>query len=345
MKFKQLDLKGKKEFVVEGRDDLQEYNVQYNFSKKKLDADTVTGRYRKLSSYIIKDDLVHAVNAAIVTGRPLLLKGAPGSGKTQLAAAIASYFYGPDMYKNYFEWHVKSKSKAIDLGYEFDHIARLRDATISAHDAGAAERSKNEDNYITLGAMGKAFKTFPNKTEQESDCLKPILLIDEIDKGDIDFPNDLLLELDEMRFRIKEKKDFYIDAPLNNRPLVFITSNDERELPPAFLRRCLYFYIPPFDNELLEKIASIKLKSFYADFISKKDLENQNLKLDEKPIKAFVEKYSTLRQNVQGNKQPSTSEMLDWLKLICFHESTGLKTMKELIDDEGLQNIALKLNA
>ena len=334
MNQKLLELNGTNELEIPGIN-AKAYDVSYDFGETKLVHKPRAGVSKYISTYIIGNELVNAVNAAIITGRPLLLKGEPGCGKTKLAQSIAAYFYGEEAQKYYFEWHIKSKSQAKDGGYIFDHVGRMRDATISSTDANAKKRAANPDNYINLEALGKAFTTASSKAKK-----KPILLIDEIDKGDIDFPNDLLLELDEMRFKIHEKDNTFIEAPDDLKPLVFITSNNERELPPAFLRRCLYYYIPSFDSELLAKIAQVKMAEFYADFEGKDDL-----KLSDEHLAQFVEKFEALKKEETGSKPPSVSEMLDWLKLIVFEVTRREKDFKTVLDDGQLQKIALKLNA
>lgn len=331
MKTELLDINGKTELHVAGIT-AKNYDLSYDFEKAAI-VSKKHNTSKRISTYIISKELANAVNAAIVTNRPLLIKGEPGCGKTRLAQAVASYFYGQETYKYYFEWHVKSKSKARDGGYLFDHVGRLRDATISSSDEIAKAKAAEASNYVTMGAMGYAFQAIAPEGK------KPILLIDEIDKGDIDFPNDLLLELDEMRFKINEMKETYIDAPTDQRPLVFITSNDERELPPAFLRRCLYYYIPRFKKPLLTKIATSKLQEFYEELI----IENPKPLPDESMDK-FISEFQRVKENASG-KPPSTSELLDWLKLLTFKQYNENISFNDLITDPALQNIALKLNA
>ncbi len=333
MKHKLLEIpKGKtiievKEILANGFDhnyDFETKEVKYLPNKKKI----------KYSTYFIDKDLVDAVNSAIVTGRPLLLKGAPGCGKTKLAAAVAAHFHKDNFLNHYFEWHVKSRSKAKDGAYSFDHINRLRDATVAKTD-DETEKVKNPKNYVSLGPMGYSFRSAP-KTG------KTILLIDEIDKGDIDFPNDLLLELDEMRFAINELKESekYIEAEKDNSPLVIITSNDERELPPAFLRRCLYYKIPDFEGGLLKKIAKSKLKQYYevykTDSYQPKALDNDN-------IDAVIEKFIKVRDGATGIKMPSTSELLDWFQLIVYRLNVKNEKVEEIIDNDLLRKLALKI--
>lgn len=327
-----------RELTVEGRN-VNTYDIDLKFDEEGEGRLSVEDRgaeeRERVSSYIISKELVNAVNAAIVTGRPLLLKGEPGCGKTKLAQAVAVAFFGENANRYYHEWHVKSNSNAQEGGYVFDHVNRLRDATVSDKDEQARNRVENLTSYIELGPMGRAFLT---ETPEERNY-PAILLIDEIDKGNIDFPNDLLLELDEMRFRIGELKDYYVKADREKRPLVFITSNDERELPPAFLRRCLYYRIPPFEQDLLEKIARKKLQEFYTDL----DIADKSL-ISEQEVTAIVKKFLEIKDGNTTGKPPSTSEMLDWLMLITYHlNQPGAKKVEELIEDKNLQTLALKI--
>lgn len=309
-------------------------NFRFDFNTKELSS-SLNDKRIELSSYFISKDLVNAINAAIITGRPLLLKGEPGCGKTKLAKAVAAYFYGDQFSQYYFEWHVKSRSNSKEGAYVYDHVSRLRDATIADKDNRDNIKAKNPSNYIELGPMGLAFVVKPPTGKL------PILLIDEIDKGDIDFPNDLLLELDEMRFAISEldMDNKYIAANEERRPLVFITSNDERELPPAFLRRCLFYRIPPFEASLLEKIANSKLEDFYEEFDNGKASE----KIPEKEVTEIVKKFLSIKDNVSNAKPPSTSELLDWLKMITYQVNKEGVKVADIIEDKKLQALALKL--
>lgn len=254
-----------------------------------------------LKPYFPDEKLRKAVDMALALKRPLLLKGDPGCGKTRLAEAVAYDLYGDDFDNHYFEWNIKSGSKVSDGIYTFDHIKRLRDAQLDH-----INKTKTSDDlslYIEKGALAKAFGA--------SKKGKPaILLIDEIDKADIDFPNDLLLELDQKRFEIPElinskNLDFQKQGRITaeESPLIFITSNDEKDLPPAFLRRCLFHYVDfPKIADLLKIV-----KANFADF-------------DETILNRALEKFEILRGKMQGNtnaeKRVSTSELIDWIFLI-----------------------------
>lgn len=243
---------------------------------------------QKLYPYLPEPDLVEAVNLAIFLERPLLLKGEPGCGKTQLARAVAYELELP------FEaWYVKSTSKARDSLYTYDTIGRLRDAQLTAY-GGVLNPNipqiNNPTAYIRWGPLGRAFQN--NQ--------RTVVLIDEIDKADIDFPNDLLLEIEEKRFIIEEiGQEIKAQIP----PIVFITSNDERDLPNAFLRRCLFHYIDFPNNERLIQI----INAHFPD-------SEENL------VKNAVQKFQELREELQNesefNKQVSTSELIDWFRVL-----------------------------
>ncbi|AHB48952.1 ATPase AAA [Hyphomicrobium nitrativorans NL23] len=238
---------------------------------------TTTGptRFEGTSSYVATRDLTVAVNAAITLERPLLIKGEPGTGKSVLAQEVARALGAP-----LIEWHVKSTTKAQQGLYEYDAVSRLRDGQLGD------ERVKDIRNYIRRGKLWEAFVA----------DARPVLLIDEIDKADIEFPNDLLLELDRMEFFVYETGE---TVSARQRPIVIITSNNEKELPDAFLRRCFFHYIKFPDPETMQQIVDVHFP----------DLKNR---LVGDALRIF---YS-LRDVPGLKKKPSTSELLDWLKLL-----------------------------
>ncbi|MFD1881429.1 AAA family ATPase [Paracoccus pacificus] len=232
-------------------------------------------QFKSTSSYIAPDDLTMAVNAAITLERPLLVKGEPGTGKTELARQIAASLGLPIV-----EWNIKSTTKAQQGLYEYDAVSRLRDSQLGdarVHDIG---------NYIRKGKLWQAFEA-PGKV---------VLLIDEIDKADIEFPNDLLQELDRMEFHVYETGE---TVQAQHRPVVIITSNNEKELPDAFLRRCFFHYIRFPDAETLARIVAVHFPNLKPRLLS-----------------TALEQFFELRETPGLKKRPSTSEMLDWLKLI-----------------------------
>ena len=230
-------------------------------------------------SYIATDDLMMPVNAAVTLERPILVKGEPGTGKTQLALEVANSLGHP-----LFEWHIKSTTKAQQGLYEYDAVARLRDSQLGD------ERVHDIANYIVRGKLWDAF---------ESDQ-QPVLLIDEIDKADIEFPNDLLQELDRMEFFVYETKRL---VKARHRPIIVITSNNEKELPDAFLRRCFFHYIKFPDKDTMAKIVDVHFPDL------KKDL-----------LREALEAFYKVR-DVRGlKKKPSTSELLDWIKLLLAED-------------------------
>ena len=239
-------------------------------------------KFKSTDTYIAADDLAVAVNAAVTLERPLLVKGEPGTGKTELARQVAN-----SLEMEIIEWNIKSTTRAQQGLYEYDAVSRLRDSQLG--DA----RVHSVENYIKKGKLWKAFDT-----EQ-----KVVLLIDEIDKADIEFPNDLLQELDRMAFHVYET-GATVEAKC--RPVVIITSNNEKELPDAFLRRCFFHYISFPDPETLRKIIEVHHPS----------LKSQLL---ETALSQFFE----LRETSGIKKKPSTSEVLDWLKLILAEDLTA----------------------
>jgi len=257
-----------------------------------------------LDPYIPDSSLKEAIELMQILERPLLLRGEPGCGKTRVAQAYAYERYKdePLGYRSfYYEWHVKSSSRAQDGLFHFDHIARLRNANRPGSNTAETETPEELVRYRELGPLGKAFlASRPGKPA--------ILLIDEIDKADIDFPNDLLLELDEMRFVIRDTKEEIV--PLV-RPLIFITSNQERELPQAFLRRCLFHYIKFPDKTRLEEIM---LANFPMFSLSKKGPEFLS-----NAIRRFDELRTELQNNPTVNKNVSTSELKDWIRILSTY--------------------------
>ncbi len=236
-------------------------------------------RFEGTSEYISTDDLTLAVNASITLERPLLVKGEPGTGKTELARQIASSLGLPII-----EWNIKSTTKAQQGLYEYDAVSRLRDSQLGD------ERVKDISNYIK---KGKIWEAFENKG-------KSVLLIDEIDKADIEFPNDLLQELDKMEFFVYETGETIRSV---ERPIVIITSNNEKELPDAFLRRCFFHFIQFPQKDTLESIVQVHFPNI------KKTL------LDE-----ALNQFFEVREVPGLKKKPSTSEMLDWLKLLLSED-------------------------
>lgn len=266
--------------------------------------------------YIPSPELVKAVKFAQISKRPLLVKGEPGCGKSSLAEAVAyELFEGKADYNNYFfKWYVKSSSKAQEGLYQINHLERLQQANTREGDGRKStdiilKTNKDKGEYIELGALGKAFQV---TNTMPGDFPAPVVLIDEIDKADIDFPNDLLLELDKMEFTISEAKNengdsVTIRANRDKKPLIIITSNDEKQLPPAFLRRCLFFYIDFPGPEMLYKI------------IAARDMKG----IQGAELRAASTLFSALRYAIESQgtttKNITTSELLDWITLINFY--------------------------
>ena len=236
-------------------------------------------RFVGTAQYVATDDLMMAVNAAVILGRPLLIKGEPGTGKTQLALEVASALERP-----LYEWHIKSTSKAQQGLYDYDAVSRLRDSQLGD------ERVNDIRNYIVKGRLWEAFET----------DTQPVLLIDEIDKADIEFPNDLLRELDRMEFYVHETREL---IRARHRPIVIITSNNEKELPDAFLRRCFFHYIRFPDAETMERIVRVHYPTLKKELLSE-------------ALNAFFR----VREVPGLKKKPSTSELLDWLKLLLAED-------------------------
>ncbi len=238
-------------------------------------------RFEGTKSYVADSDLKIAVNAAIALERPLLIKGEPGTGKTVLAAEIAQAIGAP-----LIEWHIKSTTKAIHGLYEYDAVARLRDSQLGD------PRVSDIRNYIRRGKLWDAFVA----------DARPVLLIDEIDKADIEFPNDLLLELDRMEFFVYETGE---TVKARRRPVVIITSNNEKELPDAFLRRCFFHYIRFPDPDTMAQIVEVHFPGIKQRLVAE-------------ALKLFYE----VREVPGLKKKPSTSELLDWLKLLMVEDVT-----------------------
>lgn len=246
----------------------------------------MTKKFEGSDSYIATEDLRIAVSAALTLERPLLIKGEPGTGKTVLAEEVATALTMP-----LITWHIKSTTKAQQGLYEYDAITRLRDSQLGD------ERVKNIKNYINQGKLWNAFE------HKE----RVVLLIDEIDKADIEFPNDLLQELDRMEFYVYET-DETIKAKV--RPLVIITSNNEKELPDAFLRRCFFHYIAFPDPDTMREIVGVHFP-----------------KIKERLVKAALTSFYEVREVPGLKKKPSTSELLDWLKLL-MNEDIDAETLR-----------------
>ena len=232
-------------------------------------------KFKSTSNYIATDELILAVNSSITLERPLLIKGEPGTGKTQLAEELAKH-----LDTEIISWHVKSSSKAQHGLYEYDTVSRLRDSQFGE------EKVKDISNYIKKGPLWRAFEAKK----------KVVLLIDEIDKADLEFPNDLLLELDKMEFYVYELQK---KIQSQNRPIVIITSNNEKELPDAFLRRCFFHYIKFPDENTLKKIIEVHFP-----------------KIKSKMVNSALQKFFDVRNTPGLKKKPSTSELIDWLQLL-----------------------------
>ncbi|HEU6454580.1 MAG TPA: MoxR family ATPase [Roseateles sp.] len=240
-------------------------------------------KFQGSDQYVATTDLMLAVNAAAQLQRPLLIKGEPGTGKTMLAEEVARALGMPLL-----QWHIKSTTKAQQGLYEYDAVSRLRDSQLAGIEG--SDRVRHIENYIVKGVLWQAFEA-----EQPV-----VLLIDEIDKADIEFPNDLLREIDRMEFYVYETRQL---VKARHRPLVFITSNNEKELPDAFLRRCFFHYIKFPDATTMGKIVDVHFPTL------KKDL-----------LGAALKNFYDVRNLPGLKKKPSTSELIDWLKLLVAED-------------------------
>ncbi|MDA1325118.1 MAG: MoxR family ATPase [Proteobacteria bacterium] len=236
-------------------------------------------KFTGTESYVTTDDLNMAVNAAVTLERPLLVKGEPGTGKTLLAEEVAR-----SLGKTLYQWHIKSTTKAKHGLYEYDAVSRLRDSQLGA------DKVEDIRNYIEKGPLWRAFDS-----EEQA-----MILIDEIDKADIEFPNDLLQELDRMEFYVHETQE---TIKAKQRPIIIITSNNEKELPDAFLRRCFFHYIRFPDHETMEQIVHVHFPD-----------------IKKKLLKEALEVFYSLRDVNGIKKKPSTSELLDWIKLLVVED-------------------------
>ena len=238
--------------------------------------------FSSTSSYIVSDELALAVNAAVTLQKPLLLKGEPGTGKTRLAEELATALSAPLL-----QWQIKSTTKAQQGLYEYDAVSRLRDSQLGS------DKVHDIANYIRPGKLWQAFTS----------AQRPILLIDEIDKADIEFPNDLLHELDQMAFHVYETGEQIV---AEQRPIVIITSNNEKELPDAFLRRCFFHYIRFPDEATLREIVGVHFPDIQGRLLS-----------------TALEVFFEVRETPNLKKKPSTSELLDWLKLLVAEDMSA----------------------
>lgn len=308
LSFEQLPYQGKK---LEQAQSFSYAPPAHDFKDKvkSLAEETQKKLPDEIPAYFPSTDLVKAVNYARLLKRPLLVQGEPGSGKTRLAQAIAYELYENDYHAHYFEWHIKSTTKVNDGLYFFDHLARFRDSQQKI------EKSKTE--YRTFGPLGQAL--LAATAEQPS-----VLLIDEIDKADLDFPNDLLLELDQQRFTIPDTNEqFTAQHP----PIIIITSNDEKDLPNAFLRRCVYYYIdfpgPIQLTDIVKAKAQAQIKQF-------------QVALPNELIDSIIERFIGIRKKLEeskiSDKLPSTSELLDWLRVIHYYYFTDQQQLKITTD-------------
>jgi MoxR-like ATPase len=297
--------------------------------------------------YLPSDDLKEAVNLAIALERPLLLEGEPGCGKTRLAGAVAYEFthkylqkdqQGQQKWWNYYIWNIKSTTRARDGLYTYDAIARLRDAQLVGNDLqqlrefiGNVEIKKlqtrllDKKKYREFGALGNALQEQNNQDKDSINNIayRPILLIDEIDKADSDFANDLLLELEELRFEIPETEESFHTS--KHKPIIFITSNREKPLPEPFLRRCLYFFVKFPERQQLKEIIDSRFGKF----------ENNKEELIQQAITRFYE-IRQLLENKPGSRPPGTSEFIEFLTALLNRDDVDKAS-------EDLDNLSKKL--
>lgn len=317
--------------------------------KKLIEGDINLNLY----PYKPDEDLVNAVNIAIYLNRPLLVRGRPGTGKSLLAESIAYDIYTEQYQRYLFKWKIKSTSKTSDGLYTYDHLKRLRDAQIPSNAITENKKDiENHSRYLKFGPLGQAFLlgSIPGNMH------RPILLIDEIDKADIDFPNDLLSEIDEKKFVIDEideevkgkplkitlrGKDVEIKKEINAQlvnPIIIITSNDERELSDAFLRRCVFYYIDlPTEKKLLEIVEG------HLKFELKRSGNDRNNSINNiiQYIKPLVNSFYSLQNemlNKEMNKIPTTSEVLDFVKSVAYLHAQG-KIPKDKLKEVNPRNL------
>jgi MoxR-like ATPase len=311
----------------EGYDDSRRKEPKY---QPPIKGDRIDGR--TYYPYFPTEELQEAVNLAIALGRPLLLDGEPGCGKSRLAEAIAYEFMKKAKGKGWFfqEWNVKSIGQAQDGLYRFDGLARLRDAQMIASQVltedeigvvKARLQAADKDGYITFGPLGAAL--------EQTECLRPIVLIDEIDKADSDFPNDLLRELERLEFTVAETQMTYPKEGFEPKPIVIITSNQERPLPEAFLRRCLYFKMEFPETEQLTQILKGRFQSVGEELLS-----------------LVIEHFQEIRSELEGQPQvklPGTSEILDFLLVLQHRSIEEVREMiKQLPNRPSLLGVILK---